>query len=52
MGSAKDSREGKSICVGEEQNHEDITSENFEFHDKQMAKFCALSNEGKCKNCK
>ena len=34
MDSAKDSEEGKTICVGEGQNpDEDITFEDFEFYD-------------------
>ena len=53
MGSVKDSEDGKSICVGEGQDtDEDITSEDFEFHDKQIAKFWALLNERKSKNHK
>ena len=53
MGSAKDSEEGKSIYAGEGQYpDEDITSEDFEFHDEQMAKFWVSLNEGKGKNRK
>ena len=46
MGSAKDSEEGKSVCAGERQDpDEDITFEDFEFHDEQMTEFWASLNK-------